>query len=182
MAEQFSELSSGLMQFIEKQRIFFVGTARSTGSVNVSPKGMESFHILNSKQIVWLNLTGSGNESAAHILENNRMTIMFCSFEKKPLILRLYGKAEAIHPRDKDWEKYAALFPKDQGSRQFFVLDIELVQTSCGFSVPFYEFVDDRYTLQGWAEKKGPEGIKDYWTEKNQQTIDGFETGIFDGR
>jgi hypothetical protein len=178
MAEKFSELSSSLINFIEKQHMFFVGTARATGTVNVSPKGMDSLRILNANKLVWMNYTGSGNESAAHILESPRMTIMFCSFERKPLILRLYGTAQAVHPRDDDWQNYLEMFSDTSGARQFFTMDIELVQTSCGFAVPFYEFKEDRKALLEWSDKKGDAGIADYWQERNQQSIDGFPTEI----
>jgi len=178
MSEKFPELSPPLISFIEKQHIFFVGTARSTGTVNVSPKGMDSLKIINPNKLIWLNYTGSGNEPAAHILENPRMTIMFCSFELKPLILRVYGQAQAIHPRDESWQEYLNLFPEKSGARQFFSMDIDLVQTSCGFAVPFYEFKDDRNALIHWSGPKGKEGIQAYWQEKNQHSIDGFPTEI----
>lgn len=178
MSEKFSELSSSLISFIEKQHVFFVGTARSTGTVNLSPKGMNSLKILNSKKLVWLNYTGSGNESAAHILENPRMTIMLCSFEKKPLILRLYGQARAIHPRDEQWDDFLKLFPESPGARQLFIMDLDLVQTSCGFAVPFYEFIEDREALLKWSDQKSDAGIQAYWEEKNQHSIDGFPTEI----
>ncbi|PCJ42711.1 MAG: pyridoxamine 5'-phosphate oxidase [SAR86 cluster bacterium] len=180
MSEKFPELSASLITFIEKQHVFFVGTARATGTVNLSPKGMGSLKILNSKQLVWLNYTGSGNESAAHILENSRMTIMLCSFERKPLILRLYGKAQALHPRDESWQEYLKLFPETSGARQLFTMDIELVQTSCGFAVPYYEFKEERKALVLWSKQTGDDGIEAYWEEKNQQSIDGFPTDILE--
>ncbi len=127
---------------------------------------MNSLKIIDSKKLIWLNYTGSGNESAAHILENPRMTIMFCSFELKPLILRIYGRAQAIHPREKPWQEYLKLFPEKSGARQFFTIDIDLVQTSCGFAVPFYEFKEDRNALVRWSGPKGNEGIQKYWQEK----------------
>lgn len=179
MAEQFTELSDGLIKFIERQTLFFTGTARAEGRVNVSPKGTDSLRMLSSKQLVWRNLTGSGNETAAHLLENKRMTIMFCAFDKKPLILRLYGTATAIHPRDKNWHTYLEMFPAHAGTRQFYVMDIELVQTSCGFAVPLMDFVAERGALDTWSEKKGEAGIREYWKEKNSLSIDGFETEIF---
>ena len=179
MAEQFPQLSDGLINFIEKQHIFFTGTAASNGSVNISPKGIDSLKVQSPQKIIWQNFTGSGNETAAHLLDTNRMTLMFCSFDKKPLILRLYGKATAVHPRDEDWESLIAMFPANPGTRQFYILDIDLVQTSCGFSVPFMDFVEDRKALDVWAEKKGEDGINEYWEEKNRLSLDGFETGIF---
>ena len=178
MAEQYTQLTDGLTRFIENQHIFFTGTAAATGRVNVSPKGMDSLRVITPQQVIWQNLTGSGNETAAHLLENNRMTLMFCAFGKKPLILRVYGTARAVHPRDAEWQECLALFPENPGTRQFFILDIDLVQTSCGFAVPRMDFIAERSTLDEWAEKKGEEGIKTYWRETNARSIDGFDTGM----
>ncbi|MAW95164.1 MULTISPECIES: pyridoxamine 5'-phosphate oxidase family protein [unclassified Leeuwenhoekiella] len=180
MGKQLPELTSQLIKFIKEQHIFFVGTAAAEGRVNVSPKGMNTFAVLNEREVIWLNMTGSGNETAAHLLKDSRMTIMFCSFERKPLILRLYGKAEMYHPRDKEFESYLNHFEDTQGARQIYKLNIEMVQTSCGFGVPFMEYNGERETLKTWAAEKGDSGIKEYWTEKNQKSIDGFETGIFE--
>ncbi|WP_317929825.1 pyridoxamine 5'-phosphate oxidase family protein [Halioxenophilus sp. WMMB6] len=180
MAEKFEQLSEGLINFIGKQHLFFVGTAAKEGYVNVSPKGMDSLRVLSPTQVVWLNLTGSGNETAAHLLDTNRMTIMFCSFDKKPLILRLYGQARAVHPRDAEWPALLANFDNSAGARQFFVMDIELVLTSCGYAVPFYEFTGERQTLSDWAEKKGQAGIEEYWQQNNVESLNGFATGIFE--
>lgn len=180
MAQLYTSLTPELIEFIQRQHIYFVGTAGSEGRVNVSPKGMDSLRILSPERVAWLNLTGSGNESAAHVRENGRMTLMFCSFDKQPLILRLYGKAQAVHPRDAQWEELQAQFPAMHGTRQFFFLDIELVQTSCGFAVPYMDFAGDRQALENWAEKKGREGLKEYWQQKNVVSLDQQETGIFD--
>jgi len=144
LAKFYTELDEKLREFIESQKIFFVGTAPVEGRVNVSPKGMDSLRILNSSQLIWLNLTGSGNETAAHVLEQPRMTLMFCSFEGKPLILRVYGKARAIHARDEEWAEWSALFPEYPGARQIFLLDVDSAQTSCGFAVPNYQYQEDR--------------------------------------
>ncbi|NND66656.1 MAG: pyridoxamine 5'-phosphate oxidase family protein [Halioglobus sp.] len=179
MAEFFDQLNDELTDFIEQQHIYFVGTAGAQGRVNVSPKGMDSFRILDDNTVAWLNLTGSGNESAAHVLENGRMTIMFCSFDKQPLILRLYGKAVATHQRDDRWEELLAKFPSYTGARQIFTLSLDMVQTSCGYAVPFYELKGERHTLTKWADNKGGDGIEDYWREKNQASLDGKGTGIF---
>ncbi len=141
---------------------------------------MDSLKVLGPNKVIWLNYTGSGNESAAHILENPRMTIIFCSFEKKPLILRLYGQAKVIHPRDDEWGKSIALFPQHPGARQLFLLGIDLVQTSCGFAVPFFDYSGERDALIKWADTQGEEGIHDYWNAKNQLSIDGFETKILE--
>ncbi|WP_373186257.1 pyridoxamine 5'-phosphate oxidase family protein [Halopseudomonas sp.] len=178
MAEQYRELSEKLIDFIRAQQLFFVGTAGAEGSVNISPKGLDSLRIISPVEVAWLNLTGSGNESAAHVLENRRMTIMFCSFDKQPLILRLYGEAEVIHPRDEDWEPLSGLFPPHPGARQLFRLRISLVQTSCGYAVPHYDFSGERSTLTKWAEKRGEQGVKQYWQDKNRLSMDGKDTGI----
>ena len=149
-----------------------------TGSVNVSPKGMDSLRVLDPKKVVWLNLTGSGNETATHLQESDRMTIMFCSFGEKPLILRLYGKAKVFHPRDEEFADHITRFPNYIGARQIIEMDVGLVQTSCGFAVPFMELKGERPMLKRWAEKKGQENIEVYWVEKNTTSLDGFSTNI----
>lgn len=180
MSKFYTELDEKLQGFVADQKIFFVGTAASDGRVNVSPKGMYSLKVLNKNQLIWLNLTGSGNETAAHIFEKSRMTLMFCSFEGKPLILRIYGKARAIHPRDEEWSEWIKLFPDYPGSRQIFLLDIDSAQTSCGFAVPNYKYQENRSDLVYWTEKIGDEGVKNYWKEKNQTSIDGKPTRILE--
>jgi hypothetical protein len=180
MAERFSELSDKLIAFIQEQALFFVGTADREGRVNVSPKGMDSLRVLSPRHVAWLNLTGSGNETASHIRALPRMTLMFCSFGAQPLIVRLYGEARATHPRDPDWERLSALFPPFSGARQVFELDVDLVQTSCGFAVPHYAFTGERPTLNNWADKRRAEGIRQYWVDRNQLSLDGNPTGILD--
>jgi predicted pyridoxine 5'-phosphate oxidase superfamily flavin-nucleotide-binding protein len=181
MADQFDGLQSKHIEFIQRQQLFFVGTAAAEGFVNVSPKGMDSFRVIDEQRIVWLNLTGSGNESAAHLLENSRMTVMFCSFDRQPLILRLYGTATTIHPRDREWQSLAAMFPDHPGARQVFDMKVDMVQTSCGYAVPFYTLAGERPTLTKWAEKKGEAGIQDYWVDTNQRSLDDKDTGILSG-
>lgn len=182
MAQQLAEISETLQTFIEEQRVFFVGTAPREGRINVSPKGSDSLRVVSSKRVLWLNLTGSGNETAAHVAENGRMTIMFCSFTEKPLILRLYGQARAVHPRDADWQALRSLFASVIGARQVIDMEVDLVHTSCGWGVPICEYVSERQKLQEWADGKGTEGIMQYWLEKNSATIDGKSTGIEDQR
>ncbi|HBP86271.1 MAG TPA: pyridoxamine 5'-phosphate oxidase family protein [Nitrospiraceae bacterium] len=179
MAVQFPELSDELSQFIGEQKIFFVATAAQDGRINLSPKGQDSLRVLNSREILWMNLTGSGNETAAHLAEFNRITMMWCAFEGPPRILRVYGTAQVFHPRDARWAEFSTQLPSTTGTRQYFLVSIELVQTSCGYAVPFMNFVEDRRVLSTWAEKKGEEGISDYWQKKNQLSIDGKPTGIF---
>lgn len=178
MAQQFPEILDRLQQFIELQHVFFVATAARDGRVNVSPKGLDSLRVLGPNRVVWLNGTGSGNETAAHLLDTPRMTLMFCSFDAKPLILRLYGSARAIHAGDPEWGDLLALFPPMQGSRNIFDLTVDLVQTSCGFGVPLMDFTADRDTMATWAARKGDEGLVDYQQAKNRHSIDGFPTGL----
>lgn len=173
MGKRYSELKDKYVDFINNQKMFFVATSGKEGKVNLSPKGADSFRVLNESRVVWLNLTGSGNETSAHVQENGRMTIMFCAFEGKPLILRLYGIAKVVHPQDKEWDELKNLFPEIAGIRQFFEMHIDLVQSSCGMGVPLYDFVDQREMLEPYWGKRGPEKIKEYWKEKNEISIDG---------
>ncbi|VAX38709.1 FIG01023442: hypothetical protein [hydrothermal vent metagenome] len=178
MGQQYSEISETVKQFIENQKLYFIGTAAVDGRVNVSPKGMDSLRVLGKNRVVWLNMTGSGNETSAHVQENSRMTIMFTAFEGKPLILRLYGSAKVIHKNDSEWNELFSLFNPIPGARQIFDLTVDLVQTSCGMAVPFFDYVEERDQLNSWASKKGDAGIQEYWLEKNQISLDGKPTDI----
>lgn len=178
MAKQYPEITDTLKTFITQQKIFFVATADVDGRVNVSPKGGDSLRVLDKNRVLWLNLTGSGNETAPHLVATNRLTLMFCSFTEKPVILRLYGNGRAIHPKDKEWNQLIDFFPENIGARQIFDINIELVQTSCGFQVPFFEYKGERDLLDKWAEKKGRDGIEQYWHEKNRLSLDGKPTDI----
>lgn len=178
MAAQFQQLSDKHIEFIGEQKIYFVASAADSGRVNLSPKGGDSLRVISPTQIAWLNLTGSGNETAAHMLQNNRMTVMFCAFEGSPLILRAYGHAEVLHRTSPEWSEYSALFPATVAARQIFVLNIDLVQSSCGMSVPLFAYQDDRDALANWSEKQGEAGIQQYWLKKNQTSLDGFATEI----
>ena len=178
MAQQFPALSDRLIDFIHAQQLFFVGTATADSRVNISPKGMDSLRVINASRVSWLNVTGSGNETAAHVQQNPRMTLMFAAFTGKPLILRLYGKATPIHQSDPGWESLYSQFDPLPGARQIFILDIDLVQTSCGMGVPLFDYAGDREALNNWAEKQGEAGIREYWRQKHQQCIDGIDTDI----
>ncbi len=122
--------------------------------------------VIDERQMVWLNLTGIGTETAAHGLGNKRMTVMLCSFEKQSLMMRLYGNAEAIHAQDENWNDYMNLFPAYTGARQIFELGLSLVQTSCAYAVPYYELIGERPTLTKWADNRGRDGVEQYWEEK----------------
>lgn len=178
MAKFYSEITSSLQDFIQEQKIFFTATAPEQGRINLSPKGIDTFRCINSTTVAYLDLTGSGNETSAHLIENGRITIMFCSFSEQPLILRLYGKGWVIRQTDQAWEKFYPMFDSLPGERQIIVLEIESVQTSCGFGVPLYEFKQERETLIEWATNKGEQGIKEYWQAKNQNSIDGLPTNL----
>lgn len=180
MAQRYPEISDELKQFIEQQHLFFVATAAADGRVNLSPKGMGSLKVISSNKVIWLNVTGSGNETAAHLEENSRMTLMFCSFEGSPLILRLFGEARAIYQKDNDWSDYYEQLEKLPGARQIYEVTVDLVQTSCGAGVPLYDYVDDREALNNWNANKSNEAMKDYWREKNQFSIDNKPTHIME--
>jgi hypothetical protein len=178
MGKQYAALTDDITAFIQQQKIFFVATAAATGRINISPKGLDTLRVLSPNRIVWLNVTGSGNETAAHIQQQDRMTLMFCAFEGKPMILRVYGQAQAVHQTDSDWPELSALFDPLPGARQIFDLSINLVQTSCGMGVPYFEFAGERGQLEQWAVKKGVDGITQYWRQKNQYSLDGEPTHI----
>lgn len=178
MGKQFSALNEQHKNFIAEQKIFFVATAAPDGRVNVSPKGMDSFRVLGDNRIAWLNVTGSGNETAAHVQVSPRMTIMFMALDGSPLILRLYGKAKVIHQHDAEWAMMTSHFTLLPGARQIFDLEIDLVQNSCGMAVPFFDYVGEREQLTDWATKQGDDGIKNYWEQKNTVSIDGVNTNI----
>lgn len=177
-----TKLNGTLRSFIERQKLFFVATAADTGSVNLSPKGADSLRILSDTRILWLNLSGSGNETAGHIRQQNRMTLMFCAFEGDALILRLYGTATVLHPRDAGWDEATAQFPQMAGSRQIFDFEMDTLQTSCGTGVPIMPLVKDRVDeeLLPYFADLGPDGVEAFWRKKNVETNDGFKTGLFE--
>lgn len=177
MGKQFASIDAATRAFIENQKIFFVGTAGS-GRINVSPKGMDTLRVIDSNRVIWLNLTGSGNETAAHLLEHNRITLMFCAFEGKPNIVRLYGTAKVIYAKEAQWAEWISLFPALPGARQIIEVQVELVQSSCGMAVPFMSYEGDREELKHWAEKQGEDKIKEYWQRKNTISLDGKPTGM----
>lgn len=158
--------------------MFFVATAplHAEGHINISPKGMDTFRMLSENKVAYLDFIGSGNETSAHTLENGRITFMFCAFKGPPNILRLYGKGYTVLPDLPEWLLYAPLFDHYPNTRQIIVADIHLVQTSCGYAVPFYDYVGERTIMEEWAAKKGPDGLSAYIQEKNLNSIDGLPT------
>ncbi len=174
------KLNGTLKKFILRQKLFFVGTAAADGRVNISPKGLDSLRILSDNHIQWMSLTGSGNETAAHLKQTSRMTLMFCAFDGDAMILRVYGKAGIYHPDDPEWDQLAARFPSMAGARQIFDLNIDLVQTSCGTGVPIYQYAGERGEIEllPFYDEMGPDGVRKYWLRKNAVSIDGKPTGI----
>ena len=183
MAKQFTCIEAKHHEFILQQHVFFVASAAAEGRVNVSPKDRAALRILSPNRVAYLDQTGSGNETAAHLLANERLTIMFCAFAGPPLILRLYGQGGVLPRGGSAYsDLLASAFANEErlGSRQIVVLDIDLVQTSCGYGVPLFDYVAERPTLTRWAEAKGEAGLEEYRQTKNAFSIDGLPTGILE--
>lgn len=181
MAKTFDCIDSRFAEFISQQKIFFAASAAADGRVNVSPKDGASLRILGQKKLAYLDQTGSGNETAAHVRSNRRLTLMFCAFEGAPMILRLYGLATVLPRKSAEYrELLNSAFDATEppGARQIIVLEIGRVQTSCGYGVPLFQYVGERDTLRRWAQAKGETGLEEYRRMKNVESIDGFPTGI----
>src|SRR5437867_461692 len=181
MAKFFTELNESLRQFIAEQRIYFNASAPIQGRINISPKGLDTFRILSDRCVAYLDLTGSECETAAHLAENGRLTLMFCSFEDQPMILRLYGRGRVVHPRDAQWHELHGQFPAVPGERKIIVLDIESIMTTCGFAVPLYEYKGQRPLLPQFTCKMGAERMDEYRHQHNQRSIDGLPTYLLEG-
>jgi len=180
MARFFTELSDDHRSFIAAQQIYFHATAPSVGRINLSPKGLDTFRILSSRRVAYLDLTGSECETAAHLAENGRLTVMFCSFHDKPLILRLYGRGSVVRPRDAEWPTLRPAFADVPGERQIIVLDIESIMATCGFAVPLFDYKGQREELPNFTCKMGDARMDAYRRERNQRSIDGLPTHLFE--
>ncbi len=182
MGKIYEEISPKLSDWIEQQKLFFVATSPTdlNGHLNCSPKGMDSFRILGPKLVGFVDLTGSGAETIAHIRDNGRITILFCAFEGPPKILRLYGTGQYLTEADNQWSERSALFPDYLGVRSIILIEVTRIADSCGFGVPKFNFVENRDTLEDWAVKKGPDGIHAYQQRKNANSIDGLPALNFD--
>lgn len=181
MAKRFDSLNSDRRAFIQRQHIFFVASATGSSRVNVSPREIGALRIVDDNTVIYLDRTGSGNETAAHMLADGRLTIMFCSFSGPPQIMRLYGKGISHGWASSEFEDLIRQHYADEtplGTRQIMMLDIDFVQTSCGFGVPLIEYQGERAAIENWHENKGPDGIKEYWAEKNLSSMDGLPTGL----
>lgn len=179
MSDWYKGITPELKQFIAAQRVFFVATAPSEGRINLSPKGMDTFRVISPKRVIYLDITGSGNETAAHLLDNGRITIMFCSFDRTARIARLYGHGRPIHQRDANWPEYLAMFQPEPGVRQIMEIDVEAAMTSCGYGVPWMESLNERDTLRKYWEKRDRETLVAYQHKENERSIDGLPTGLF---
>ena len=183
MADHFEKIEPIHREFILRQKVFFNASAAAEGRVNVSPRDVASLRVLSDNRVAYLDLTGSGNETAAHLRANGRLTLMFCSYEGAPLILRLYGQGRILRRGSDEYRQLLAVeFDgyEPPGSRQIVQLQVERVQTSCGYNVPQFDYRQNRDALRRWSEAKGPEGLEQYRREKNALSIDGLPTGMFD--
>ena len=180
MGSFFNSISDRHQEFIKAQHMFFVSTAplHSEGHINLSPKGLDSFRVLSPNKVAYMDIVGSGNETSAHILENGRITFMFCAFAGPPNILRLYGKGYAVLPETEEWEEIAQRFILMPATRQIIVADISKVQTSCGFGIPYYAYKGERDHAEKWAAKKGADGLIQYQQDKNMRSMDGLPTAL----
>jgi len=181
MSKWYEVITPEIKEFIAEQMMFFVATAPSAGRINLSPKGMDTFRVLSDKRVIYLDITGSGNETAAHLYENGRITIMFCSFGRNPSIMRIYGRGRTIHPRDEKWNEYLAMFPATPGLRQIMEIDVDSAMTSCGYAVPRLENLAERDTLRRYWEKRSDTDLAKYHRDMNESSIDGLPTGMFTG-
>lgn len=168
--------------FIATQPLFFVASApaSATGHVNLSPKGLDAFRVIDASTVAYLDLTGSGNETAAHVTENGRLTVMFCAFTGNPKILRLYCRGRIVTRVSPEWTHLISRFPETAGTRQIVVGDVTAVQTSCGFAVPLMDLVEQRDQLTRWAASKGDAGLKEYRRTRNAVSLDGLLTPATD--
>jgi hypothetical protein len=180
MAEFYDSITDQQQAFITQQHIFFVSTAPlgDKGHVNLSPKGLDSFRVLSPNRVAYMDFVSSGNETSAHLLENGRITFMFCSFKGPPSILRLYGQGYTVLPSHSEWDTLSAHFTVYPSTRQLIVAAINKVQTSCGFGVPLYEYVGERDHHFKWAERMGPAGLGRYLQEHSLSSLDGLPTPL----
>lgn len=177
MAKYYDKLDSRLKAFISEQKIFFVSSSASQGSINLSPKGYDSFRVLGDKQICYLDYPGSGNETAKHLIEDGRLTVMFCSFEKKPTILRVFGQGMIVSKEEDQFARYFSLFDEDdlEITRQIIILNIDSVLTSCGYSIPYFKYKGERKQLKKLLKNKvsgGRESMLDKYLRLFHRILD----------
>ena len=176
MAKTYDDIAPDLAGWLAEQHLFFVATAplAADGLVNCSPKGMDTFRVLGSREVAYLDLTGSGTETIAHLRENGRIVLTFCALAGPPRIVRLHGTGEVLVAGTPEFERLRPMFPDTPGARAVIRVRLSRVGDSCGYSIPRYEYVGERDTLVRWAENKGPEGLEAYRRERNATSIDGL--------
>jgi hypothetical protein len=185
MAKQFPRMEPKHQDFIRRQHVFFVASAAAGSHINLSPKDGASLRVLGENAVVYLDRTGSGNETSAHLRADGRLTFMFCAFEGSPQILRLYGRGRILPRSGADYDRLLetefAGWQQPMGARQMVALDVDLVQTSCGYAVPVYDYRAERPNLERWSESQGREGLRQYRRENNARSIDDLPTGFVEG-
>lgn len=176
MGKLYEQIDAGLQAFIEAQRVFFVATAPvdATGHINLSPKGLDTCRVLGPNTVAYLDHVGSGAETIAHLNENHRVVIMLCAFEGPPRIVRLHGRGNVLEPRGAEYQRLRPLFPQNPTGRAIILVAVDRISDSCGFGVPLYAYHGERSQLVAWADRKGPEGLRQYQAEKNEVSIDGL--------
>src|SRR5918912_225890 len=176
MGKEYEEITPQLAEWIQRQRIFFVATAplAADGMVNCSPKGLDTLRVTAPREVAYLDLTGSGIETVAHLRENGRIVLMFCAFEGPPRILRLHGRGEVLAEGDREFAALLPLFPRHTSTRAIIRVRLDRISDSCGFGVPLYRYEGERTQLAAWTEHKGPKGLAAYRKAKNQRSIDGL--------
>ncbi|HKT88837.1 MAG TPA: pyridoxamine 5'-phosphate oxidase family protein [Candidatus Sulfotelmatobacter sp.] len=176
MGKSYTEIDEALARFIRGQSVFFVATAPDDpeGHLNLSPKGLDTLRILDSKTVAYLDLIGSGVETLAHLKENGRIVLMFCAFQGSPMVLRLHGRGRVIELGNEEFADLASQFPDHDAKRAIILVQVERISTSCGYAVPLLKYEGEREQYFAWARKKGVDGLKTYRREKNRQSIDGL--------
>ena len=176
MARVFESIGDDLAEFIGEQKMFFVATAPSGGAghVNLSPKGLDAFRVIGPRTVAYLDVTGSGVETIAHLRDDGRITILFCAFDGPPRILRLFGRGTVVLPGESGFDELASRFPATPGMRSVILIELDRIADSCGYGVPRYDWVGPRSQMIDWAERKGPDGLRAYREKNNARSIDGL--------
>jgi hypothetical protein len=177
MGKTYDTITPQLSEWIAKQKLFFISTAplSSHGHINCSPKGLDTFRIIDDTTVAYQDLTGSGIETIAHLKENGRIVIMFCAFDGPPKIVRLHGTGKPISINDAEYIKLSELFSSHPGTRAYIIINVNRISDSCGYAVPIFEFKKDRDVLDNWTLNKGEDGLKEYRAMKNKASIDGMD-------
>jgi len=176
MGKTYAEIDPRLAAWIRAQHIFFVATAplAREGRVNLSPKGLDSFAVLGPRRVAYLDFTGSGVETIAHLRENGRIALLFCAFEGPPKIVRLHGRGTAVEAGDPEFAELRARFPSYESARSVIRVEVERIADSCGYGVPLYDYAGERRQLEEWTKRRGSEGIRAYQAENNARSLDGL--------